>query len=167
MATLESSQGGARNKSPSLVTILHYVVLGLLVIAGAAYWALRPSSINPMADPRAAEAMALVQTHPAHGAPTILQAVNNRVKRLADRGQGVRLDAWRVQQEAPDVYLVKVIIREEGTKQWFEREYLWRVNLKRRAVEAISMPAGDLMPLTPEASPAPGPPGQTATAGKP
>lgn len=151
------------SERPSLVRVLHFVVVGLLLAGGAAYWALKPPSVNPMADPQAAEAMALVQTHRAQGAPTVLQAVNNRVKRMADRGQGVRLDEWRVRKEGPNVYLVQVIIREEGTNQWFEREYVWRVNLPRRSVVAVSLPATDLTPPAPEASGAEAPQATAAT----
>jgi hypothetical protein len=106
-----------------------------------------------MADPQAAEALALVQTHRALDAPTILQAINDRVKRRAARGLGVRLDQWRVKKEGPNTYLVRVIMREEGTSQWYEREYVWRVNLAGRSVEPASLPATDLMPPSPDPGP--------------
>jgi hypothetical protein len=100
-----------------------------------------------MADPRAAEAMALVQTHKAQGAPTLRQAMTQRVQGIASRGQGVRLGEWRVEQQRDDIYLVKIDVREQGTRQWFEREYVWRVDLTKRSVVPLSMPAEDLMPL--------------------
>jgi hypothetical protein len=106
----------------------------------------KPASLNPMADARAAEAMALVQTHRAQHTPTLLQAVTDRVRAIAAQGRGVRLGEWRVERQAEEAYLVHVIIREEGTKQWFEREYTWRVDLGKRSVQAISLPAMDLMP---------------------
>jgi hypothetical protein len=130
-------------------------VLGLLIAGGVAYWLWKPASLNPMADARAAEAMALVQTHRAQHAPTLLQAVTNRVRAMAVQGQGVRLGEWRVERQAEDIYLVRVIIREQGTKQWFEREYLWRADLAKRSVQAISLPAMDLMPPEPGEVPRP------------
>ena len=93
--------------------------------------------------------MAVVQTHRALQAPTILQAVANRVKAMSDRGQGVRLGEWTVQRQQDDLYLVRVEVREEGSRQWFEREYLWQVDLGRRTIRPLSMAASDLMPFTP------------------
>jgi hypothetical protein len=138
------SSGKARS---SLAGTIHYVVLGLCLAGGLAYWALKPPTVNPMADPRAAEAMALVQTHRAQGAPTLRQAMTQRAQAIAARGQGVRLGEWRVEQQRDDIYLVKIDVREQGTKQWFEREYVWRVDLGKRSVIPLSMPAEDLMPL--------------------
>ena len=100
-----------------------------------------------MADARAAEAMALVQTHRARHAPTLRQALTERVQGIAARGQGVRLGEWTVQKQKDEVYLVKVFVREEGSRQWFERDYEWQVDLTRRSVVPMSMPAEDLMPL--------------------
>lgn len=133
----------------NLVKLIHYLVVGLLVVGGLAYWALKPATLNPMADARAAEAMALVQTHRAQNAPTLLQALTDRVERIVARGQGVKLGEWTVepQKKRDNVYLVKVFVREEGTReQWFEREYVWQVDLAERSVIPMSMPAEDLMP---------------------
>jgi len=135
--------------SSSVIKFLHYLVVGLLLLGGLAYWFLKPPSLNPMADAQAAEAMALVQTHKAQRAPTLRQALTDRVQAMADRGQGVRLGEWRVERERGDVYLVRILVREEGTKQWFEREYIWRVNLDTRSVAALTLPAADLMPAEP------------------
>lgn len=99
-----------------------------------------------MADARAAEAMALVQTHRAHRAPTLRQAITDRVQALATRGQGVKLGAWRVERERGDLYLVKIFLREQGTRSWFEQEYVWRVDVDKRSVVALTLPASDLMP---------------------
>ncbi len=126
--------------------VLHYVVLGLLILGGAAYWYLTPATLNPMADPRAAEALALVQTHRAAQAPTLLQALTDRVKVLKGRGQGVRVGEWRVQHLQGDFYIVRVWVREQGTREWFEREYVWRADLSRRVVAAMTRAALDLMP---------------------
>ena len=41
--------------------VIHYAVLLLLVVGGLVYWWMKPPGINPITDPRAAEALALVQ----------------------------------------------------------------------------------------------------------
>jgi len=71
------------------VKIVHYGVFGLLAIGAIAYVLLRPPFLDPMSDPEAAEAMALVQTHRAQQSPTIRQAISERVKVLSDKGRGV------------------------------------------------------------------------------
>lgn len=134
-----------------MIKLLHYLVVSLLLFGGLAYWFLTPPTLNPMADPQAAEAMALVQTHRAQQAPTLRQALTDRVRAMAARGQGVRLGEWRVERERGDVYLVRISVREEGTKQWFEREYIWRVDLGTKSVVALTLPATDLMPVEPGA----------------
>ena len=143
---MESMRSQGPVRSWSFATIMHYAIAALLILGGLAYRYLKPPSLNPMADPRAAEAIALVQTHRAERAPTLLQALTNRVKRIKERGRGVRLGEWRVEHFDGDLYVVKVWIREEGTKEWFEREYVWRVDLSRRSVAALTDPAANLMP---------------------
>ncbi|MGH7205418.1 MAG: hypothetical protein ACREI2_04335 [Nitrospiraceae bacterium] len=140
---------GQADSSSSVIKLLHYLVVGLLLLGGLAYWLLKPPALNPMADAQAAEAMALVQTHKAQRAPTLRQALTDRVQAMAARGQGVRLGEWRVERERGEVYLVRIVVREEGTKQWFEREYIWRVNPDTRSVVALTLPAADLMPVEP------------------
>lgn len=135
-----------RAESPSLGRYLHITVGGLVLVGGLVYWFLQPGSLNPMADARAAEAMALVQTHRAHHAPTLRQAITDRMQALAKRGQGVKLGEWRVERERGDLYVVKIFLREQGTRNWFEREYLWRVDLDKRSVVALTLPASELMP---------------------
>ncbi|WP_447976579.1 hypothetical protein [Candidatus Nitrospira bockiana] len=127
--------------------VLHYGVFVLLLIAGGVYLWIREPSVNPMADPLAAEAMALVQTHRAQQAPTIRQAITDRAKSLADRGQGVRLGEWRVEQEAPGIYLVGVSLREQAAVGWFERNYLWRVDVAKRDITPLTLAATSVMPL--------------------
>lgn len=133
----------------NLVKTIHYLVLALFVAGGIAYWVLRPPTLNPATDLKAAEAMALVQTHRAQRAPTILQAVTDHVQAMKARGQGVWLGTWTVTHERGDLYQITIIVREEGTRQWFEREYIWRVNLAQHKVEPVSLLAEGLMPLQP------------------
>jgi hypothetical protein len=137
------------SSSSSLSRYLHYGALVLLLIGGAAYWGLKPATLNPMADPRAADAMALVQTHRALGATTLLQAVNDRVRARSERGEGVRAGAWMVKPLGKDRYMVEISIREESANktQWFEREFQWEADLAARMVIAISVPAQGLMPV--------------------
>ena len=146
---MNASEPSTDEGSPRWVTLIHVAIVVLIAAGGLWYWWAKGSSINPLSDPAAAEAMALVQTHPAKHAPTVLQAVNDRVKSMKERGQGVRLGEWRVEKDGdrPDRYLVKTFIREQGFKDWFEREYLWRVDLKRKRIEPLSLPAEDLMAL--------------------
>ncbi|HKN86991.1 MAG TPA: hypothetical protein VJV04_09045 [Nitrospiraceae bacterium] len=126
------------------VKIVHYVVFGLLAVGAVAYILLRP--LDPMSDPEAAEAMALVQTHRAQQSPTIRQAISERVKGLSDNGKGVNLREWRVEREASGTYLVRVSIREQVSVEWFERNYLWRVDVAKRSVVPLTIPASTLMP---------------------
>lgn len=142
----------------SISRVFHYLVGGLLLVGAFLFWWLKPPALNPMADPRAAEAMALVQTHQAEHAPTLRQALTDRVKAMQERGIGARIGEWQVERERDDIYLVKVFVREQGTRQWFEREYIWEVNLAKKRIVGVSLPAIDLMPPH-EKGPALGPPG--------
>jgi hypothetical protein len=137
------------NKSPlvSWNKLIHYAVVILLLGGGLAYWMFTPPSVNPLSDPLAAEAMALVQTHRAQQSPTIRQAINERVKGLSDKGKGVNLREWRVEREPSGTYLVRVSIREQVTIEWFERNYLWRVDVAQHTVTALTIPASMLMPF--------------------
>ena len=132
--------------------IIHYAVVGILVIGGGLYWLLKPASVNPLSDPRAAEAMALVQTHRALGAPSIRQAIDQYARTVASRGRGVRVGEWMVERERPDVYLVRILIREEGSVEWFERSYAWRVDVANGIVMPLTIAATGVMPLAPDSS---------------
>lgn len=146
---LAAQSPDSASSSSSLSRYLHYGVLALVLIGGAAYWALKPATLNPMADPRAADAMALVQTHRALGATTLLQAVNERVRARSERGEGVRAGEWSVKPLGKDRYMVEISIREQSANktQWFEREFQWEANLAARMVIAVSVPAQGLMPV--------------------
>ncbi len=131
---------------PSFITILHYAVAALLFIGIAGYWYLQPGGISPISDPRAAKAMALVQTHQAHQAPTLLQALNQLAQTVEDRGKGVRIGEWTVEHLQDDYYRVQVWVREEGFRQWFERDFAWQVDLNKGRVMPLSDFAAQLMP---------------------
>ena len=49
--------------------IIHYAVVAVLVLGALYYLWMKPPSVDPMADRRAVEALALVQTHRAQGYP--------------------------------------------------------------------------------------------------
>jgi hypothetical protein len=151
-----------------MVKILHYAVVALLALGVLYYLWVTPPSLNPMADKRAAEALALVQTHRALGYPTILQAMNEHVRSMKERGRGVRLGEWRVKQADGDLYEIRVQLRDEGEKgQWFEREFIWHAHLGSKKVNAASLPADGLTPKAPDLDspappPTPSPPGPTS-----
>jgi hypothetical protein len=134
-----------------MVKILHYAVLAVIVLGVLYYLWVTPPSLNPMADKQAAEALALVQTHRALGYPTILQAMNEHVRSMKERGRGVRLGEWRVKQADGDLYEIRVQLRDEGEKgQWFEREFIWHAHLGSKKVNAASLPADGLTPKAPD-----------------
>jgi hypothetical protein len=125
---------------------IHYAILFLLLAGGLLYWWQKAPTLNPMTDPQAAEALALVQTHRAVGYPTILQAFNERVRIQGERKLGLRLGEWQVIKQEGQRYEVRIYVREQGTTQWFERNYIWHVDLGTKRVSAASLPADGLMP---------------------
>ena len=153
--TNETSSDNQTGPSFSITKLLHNGALLVLVVGGLAYVWLKPPTLNPLADPLAAQALALVQTHRAAGYPSILQAFNEHVRVKMKQGKGIKLGEWRVVKLEGDRYEVRINLREEGTNQWFEREYIWHVNLETKRVNAASLPADGLMPDGPEAVPPP------------
>ncbi len=149
----ESSAGSA-HASFSMVKIIHYAVVAVLVLGGLYYFWIQPPSLNPMADHRAAEALALVQTHRALGYPTILQAMTEHVRSMSERNRVARLGEWRVKQVEGDLYEVRIQLRDQGTTgQWFEREFIWHANLSMKKVNAASLPADGVTPKEPDTEP--------------
>jgi len=126
---------------------VHYAVVAVLVLGGLYYlWTTLPS-LNPEIDNRAAEALALVQGHPALGFPTIMQAMDEHVRSMKERGQGVRLGEWRVKHVEGDVYEIRVQLRDQSARgQWFEREFIWHAHLNLKKVNAASLPADGVTP---------------------
>lgn len=144
------------SSSSSAVRAIHYLVVTVLVLGGLYYLYTKPPTLNPMADTRAAEALALVQTHRALGHPTILQAMNEHVRAMKERGQGVRLGEWRVKQVEGDTYEIRVQLRDQSVNgQWFEREFIWHAHLRLKKVNAASLPADGVTPKEPDSEPSP------------
>lgn len=171
----DPSPSSAAPESSSLVRTLHYAVVAVLVFGGLYYFVTKPPSLNPMADKQAAEALAMVQTHQAIGFPTILQAMNEHVRSMKERGQGVRLGEWRVKQVEGDIYEIRLQLRDQSVNgQWFEREFIWHAHLGKKKVNAASVPADGVTPMPPEsdrpqtpAPPLPGAPPMPSMTGPP
>jgi hypothetical protein len=136
------------------VRIIHYAVVAVLVLGMLYYFWVKPSSLNPIADRRSAEALAMVQTHRALGYPTILQAMTEHVRSMSDRNRVARLGEWRVKQVEGDQYEIRIQVRDQGTTgQWFEREFIWHADLALKKVNAASLPADGVTPKDPDAAP--------------
>ena len=134
--------------------IIHYAVVAVLVLGTLYYFWVKPPSLNPIADRRSAEALALVQTHRALGYPTILQAMTEHVRSMSDRNRVARLGEWRVKQVEGDQYEIRIQVRDQGTTgQWFEREFIWHADLALKKVNAASLPADGVTPKDPDAAP--------------
>jgi len=137
------------------VKIIHYAVVAVLVLGVLYYLWMKPPSLNPIVDSRAAEALVLVQTHRAQGHPTILQAMTEHVRSMSERNRVARLGEWRVKQVEGDQYEIRVQVRDQGTTgQWFEREFIWHADLALKKVNAASLPADGVTPKEPDAAPA-------------
>lgn len=134
----------------SLVIALEWAAVVLLVggVAGYLFW----KPLDPMGDPRAARALALVQTHPARSASSIRQAIDEVMKanRTADRTPSISDWSVRPDDQAGerDSYHVRLVVRLPGEQKhrWIEWEYLWRVRLSPPAVIPLSRPAVEVMP---------------------
>ncbi len=153
----------SRTLSQSLGTrFIQYAVVAVLLLGGLYYaWITLPST-TPTRDKREGEALALVQSHPAIGHPTILMAMNEHVRAMKDRGQGVRLGEWRVKHVEGDIYEIRVQLRDQGVRgQWFEREFIWHAHLELKKVNAASLPADGVTPKAPDVDEGtvPSPPG--------
>jgi hypothetical protein len=135
----------ARPRARALVW-LEWGAVVLLLGGVAAYLIWKP--LDPMADPRAAQALALVQTHPAREAPTIRQAIDAIVKASRKGDRTPLVGDWTVRADEQNGYLVRVVVRLPGDEQprWVEWDYLWRVGLSPQTVMPLSRPALEIMP---------------------
>ena len=151
---------------PFTTRIIHYVVVCVVVLGAFYYvWTTFPSVTQPR-EPQEAEALALVQNHPAIGYPTIAQAMEDHVRAMKARGQGVRLGEWRVKHVEGDIFEIRVQLRDQGVRgQWFEREFIWHAHLELKKVNAASLPADGVTPKAPDLEPpaTPIPPGPSAS----
>jgi hypothetical protein len=148
------SSAGSGTSSLSMVKVIRYAVVAVLVLGTLYYLWMKPPSLSPMADHRAAEALALVQTHRAQGYPTILQAMTEHVRSMSERNRVSRLGEWRVKQVEGDLYEIRIQLRDQGTMgQWFEREFIWHADLLLKKVNAASLPADGVTPKEPDAKP--------------
>jgi hypothetical protein len=146
-----------------VIRVIQVIALSVLVLGALYYaWSGLPRFNQVALDQRQTEALALVQSSPAIGAATILDAMNEHVRSMKARGQGVRLGEWRVAHVEGDVYEIRVQLRDQSVRgQWFEREYIWHAHLGRKKVNAASLPADGVTPKQPdsdqpETPPAPG-----------
>ena len=105
------SSASSAPSSFSMVKIIRYAVVAVLVLGAIYYLWMKPPSLNPMADRRAVEALALVQTHRAQGYPTILQAMTEHVRSMNERNRVARLGEWRVKQVEGDLYEIRIQLR--------------------------------------------------------
>ncbi|OQW36774.1 MAG: hypothetical protein A4E19_21350 [Nitrospira sp. SG-bin1] len=127
--------------------VIQYAAVAVLLL-GVLYYAWTTlSPATPSRDEREAEALAMVQNHPAIGHPTILQAMNEHVRGMKDRGQGVRLGEWRVKRVDGNIYEIRIQLRDQSVRgQWFEREFIWHAHLDLKKVNAASLPADGVTP---------------------
>ncbi len=134
--------------------IIHYAIVAVLVLGVGYYLWMKPPSLNPIPDSRAAEALALVQSHQAQGYPTILEAMTEHVRSMSERNRVARLGEWRVKYVERDQYEIRVQLRDQGvTGQWFEREFIWHVDLSSKKVNAASLAADGVTPKEPDTVP--------------
>src|SRR2546427_7004472 len=115
----------ARPRARAIVWVEWGAVV-LLLVGVAAYVIWKP--LDPMADPRAAQALALVQTHPARSTPTIRQAIDAIVKASRKDDRTPVVGDWTVRADERNGYLVRVVVRLPGEEKhrWIEWDYLWR-----------------------------------------
>jgi hypothetical protein len=160
VTTHDMSDSGTSSQSLT-PRIIQSAVIVVLLLGGLYYaWTTLPSTTSTSGkNEREAEALSLVQNHPAIGFPTIVQAMNEHVRAMKERGQGVRLGEWRVKHVDGNIYEIRVQLRDQSVRgQWFEREFIWHAHLDLKKVNAASLPADGVTPKPPDTdqrSPAP------------
>ena len=134
--------------------IIHYAAVAVLVLGVLYYLWMKPPVASLVLNGRAAEDLAMVQTHRAIGYPTMLQAMTEHVRSMSERDRVSRLGEWRVKQVEGDLYEIRVQLRDQGvTGQWFEREFIWHADLALKKVNAASLSADGVTPKAPDAAP--------------
>ena len=98
-------------------------------------------------DPQALEALQLVKLHPSRQGGNIEQALDQLIDEMEKDGKPFHRGQWRVANSAPDTFMVSLLIREKGETGWIERDYSWRVNVNKKSIRVITLPATHLMPF--------------------
>jgi hypothetical protein len=138
------------HKRAAWVIWLEWGALAALVLGVGVYLVWKP--LNPMANPDAARALALVQTHPARHATTIRQELDSIVQGSRKGNRSPSIGEWTVQHNnlTPDRegYVVRVELRLPGDQgnRWVEWEYAWLVRVSPASVVALTRPATEVMP---------------------
>jgi hypothetical protein len=133
-----------------LVVWIEWGTVVLLVGGVTGYLLWKP--LDPMGDQQAAQALALVQTHPARSAPSIRQAIDIVMKTNHTSDRSPSIGDWTVRRDGQanerDSYRVRVVVRLPGDQKnrWIEWEYLWLVRLSPPTVIPMSRPAVEIMP---------------------
>jgi hypothetical protein len=127
--------------------ILGYLLgIGLLSLL-LVYFNTKSSEPQLPDDPRAFEALNMVKDHHSRQGGTIEQAVAQLLEDMEKQGKPYHKGVWRVANQAPNTFVVSLLIREKGETGWIERDYAWRVNVKEKWIRVITLPATHLMPL--------------------
>ena len=119
------------------------LVLSILLV----YFNTKPGEPELPNDPLALEALNLVRAHASRQAGNIEQAIDQILEDMEKKGQPFHKGPWRVANSAPDTFVVSLLIREKGETGWIERDYAWRVNVKKKWIRVITLPATHLMPF--------------------
>jgi hypothetical protein len=147
----DSPDTRSSSPSPIVIRLIRFIVIFVLMLGVGYYSWNQLSSSPPALDQREAEALVLVQSARALGSGTILEAMNEHVRSMKERGLGVRLGEWRVKHVDGDVYEIRVQLRDQSVRgQWFEREFIWHAHLKLKKVNAASLPADGVTPKEPD-----------------
>ena len=130
-----------------MTRVLGYLAGILLLSLLLLYFNTKPGGPQLPDDPQALEALNLVKAHPSRQAANIEQAIDQLVEEMEKAGQPFHKGEWRVANSAPDTFVVSLVIREKGSTGWIERDYAWRVNVKKKWVQVITLAATHLMPF--------------------
>ena len=146
---IDSDANSGPNRA-AWVRWLEWGALAALILGVGVYIVWKP--LNPMANPDAAHALALVQTHSARHAGTIRQELDSILQGGRKGARSPSMGEWTVQRNnvTPDRdgYVVRVELRLPGDQEgrWVEWEYVWLVRLSPRSVVALTRPATEVMP---------------------
>ena len=125
--------------------------LSLVLLFGAGLWILysyvQSTGHRLPDDPKATQALELVQNHLSREGYTLAEALQLLVDELDAKAIPYKEGEWQVASQGPDTYVVRKIVREKGSMEWIEREYAWRVNVKDQSIRVISLAAQQLMPF--------------------